>query len=77
MHLNDHALVIILTKLAKAHPNRVYLTLTLSAINVHNIKTRTVHADTTSISVTGEFDQIDEDRDSLDITYGYSKEHRP
>ena len=74
---NDDALGRALTKLAKAHPNRVYLALALSAINVHNIKTRTVHADTTSISVAGEYDQTDEDRDLLDITYGYSKEHRP
>jgi len=41
------------------------------------IKTRTIHTDTTSISFAGEHDQTDEDRDLLDITYGYSKEHPP
>ena len=74
---NDDALGRALTKLAKAHPNRVYLALALSAIKVHNVKTRTVHADTTSIFVAGEYDQADEDSHLLDITYGYSKDHRP
>jgi transposase len=74
---NDDALGRALTKLAKAHPNRVYLTLALSAIKVHNVKTRTVHADTTSISVAGEYNQTDEENDLLGITYGYSKDHRP
>jgi hypothetical protein len=31
--------------LAKAHPNRVYLALALSAIKVHQVETRTIHAD--------------------------------
>ena len=74
---NDDALGRALTKLAKAHPNRVYLALALSAIKVHQVKTRTVHADTTSISVAGEYNQTDEENDLLDITYGYSKDHRP
>jgi transposase len=74
---NDDALGRALTKLAKAHPNRVYLALALSAINVHQVETRTIHADTTSISVAGEYDQTDGDRDLLDITYGHSKDHRP
>ncbi len=74
---NDDALGRALTKLAKAHPNRVYLALALSAIKVHQVKTRTVHADTTSISVAGEYEQSDEDSDLLDITHGYSKDHRP
>jgi len=74
---NDDALGRALTKLAKAHPNRVYLALALSAIKVHRIETRVVHADTTSISVAGEYDWEDEDNHLLDITYGYSKDRRP
>ncbi len=38
---NDDALGRAFTKLAKAHPNRVYLALALSAITVHQVKTRT------------------------------------
>jgi transposase len=73
---NDDALGRVLTKLAKAHPNRVYLALALSA-KIHQVKTRTDHADTTSISVAGEYDLADEDSHLFDITDGYSKDHRP
>lgn len=47
---------------------------------------RSVHADTTSISLQGKYDGADSDRafaeehpdrPLLDITYGYSKDHRP
>ena len=73
----DDALGRALTKLAKAHPNRVYLALVLSAIKVHQVETRVVHADTTSISVAREYNQTDEENDLLDITYGFNKDHRP
>jgi len=51
---NDDALGRALTKLAHAHPNRVYLALALSVVNVHGIRLKSIHADTTSISVAGQ-----------------------
>lgn len=72
---NDDALGRALTKLAHAHPQKVYLALALSAIKVHDIKVTTLHADTTSISVAGRYN--DEEEPLLNITYGFSKDHRP
>ena len=72
---NDDALGRSLSKLAAAHPNRVYLALALSAIKVHEVDVGAVHADTTSISMAGEYDR--EENPAIDITYGYSKDHRP
>jgi transposase len=72
---NDDALGRSLSKLAAAHPNRVYLAPALSAIKVHEVDVGAVHADTTSISMAGEYDR--EENPAIDITYGYSKDHRP
>lgn len=36
-----------------------------------------VHFDTTSVNVWGDHDQCSPDSDGLNITYGYSKDHRP
>lgn len=36
-----------------------------------------VHFDTTSVNVWGNYDQCSTDSDSINITFGYSKDHRP
>ncbi|HHB77408.1 MAG TPA: IS1634 family transposase, partial [Desulfobulbus sp.] len=36
-----------------------------------------VHFDTTSVNVWGDYDRCDPDSDPINITYGYSKDHRP
>jgi transposase len=38
---------------------------------------RYVHFDTTSVNVWGDYDRCTSDSDSINITYGYSKDHRP
>jgi transposase len=38
---------------------------------------RYVHFDTTSVNVWGDYDRCAPDSDTIDITYGYSKDHRP
>jgi len=38
---------------------------------------RYVHFDTTSVNVWGDYDRCDPDSDPINITYGYSKDHRP
>ncbi len=72
---NDDALGRSLSKLAAAHPNRVYLALALSAIKMHEVDVGAIHADTTSVSMAGEYDR--EENPAIDITYRYSKDHRP
>ena len=38
---------------------------------------RYVHFDTTSVNVWGDYERCAPDSDTIDITYGYSKDHRP
>ncbi len=42
-----------------------------------SLDNRHVHFDTTSVNVWGDYDQCTPDSDELNITYGYSKDHRP
>ena len=50
----------------------------MKALQRHRILTRTVHFDTTSVSVYGEY-RVDEEAPPppFEITEGYSKDHRP
>ena len=58
----------------------------LRAVNLLPLGVRSVHADTTSISLAGRFEWTEKDiafqeahpdRSLLNITHGYSKDHRP
>jgi transposase len=73
--LNDDALGRALDKLGNTTPDKVYLSLALSAMKVHDIGISSMHADTTSISLYGN-DYAGEEED-LAITFGFSKAHRP
>ncbi len=75
---NDDALGRALDKVADANPKQIFGNLVLSAVTKHEIKLTSVHADTTSKSVYGIYEdsQPSEDEDNLFITYGYSKDHR-
>ena len=72
--LNDDALGRALDKLGGTSPENIYLTLALSAMKIHGIPITSMHGDTTSVSVYGDYDN---DQDILNITRGYSKAHRP
>ncbi|MFZ3131299.1 MAG: IS1634 family transposase, partial [Desulfosporosinus sp.] len=71
--LNDIHYGRLLDRLFEANPKHIFQTITASAIMTHQIKLDRVHADTTSQSVYGEYDE----NDALDITFGYSKDKRP
>jgi transposase len=73
--LNDDALGRALDYLHEAEAWKVYSTLALKARKRLNLPIGVLHNDTTSISVYGEYKQSKED--GLQITYGYSKAHRP
>ncbi|WP_368986383.1 IS1634 family transposase [Caldifermentibacillus hisashii] len=73
--LNDDALGRALDYLHEAEAWKVYSTLALKALKRLNLPIGVLHNDTTSISVYGEYKQPKED--GLQITYGYSKAHRP
>lgn len=73
--LNDDALARALDKLGNATADNVYLAVALSAMKIHGVEIKSMHADTTSISVYGN-DYSGEEND-LSITFGFSKAHRP
>ena len=42
-----------------------------------SLDTKHVHFDTTSVNVWGDYDRCSTESDNINITYGYSKDHRP
>lgn len=74
--LNDDCLARALDKLALANPKKVISSIILQALESENITTTHLHADTTSISVYGEYDNEDINQ-FIKIVQGFSKDHRP
>jgi transposase len=72
--LNDIHYGRMLDRLFDANPKHVFQTITASAIMTHKIKLDRVHADTTSQSVYGEYE---DESDAINITFGFSKAKRP
>jgi transposase len=70
--LNDDALGRMLDKVYTAGPKKIFSALALSAITTDNVDLSTLHGDTTSRFTYGSF----EGEGTLNITYGYSKDHR-
>ncbi len=74
--LNDDALARSLDKLSEADPEKVYQALVLEVLNTEGVTVDALHADTTSVSVHGEYD-LDDDETALNVTFGFSKDKRP
>ncbi|MGB9851225.1 MAG: IS1634 family transposase [Moorellaceae bacterium] len=71
---NDDALGRALDKLsASGQLKKLFSTIALTAAATHNVPIMGIHTDTTSISVQGAY----EGDGDLDITFGFSKDHRP
>ena len=75
--LNDHALGRALDKLSEADPSMVLGTVLVEAAAREDVSTDVVHADTTSFSVQGLYETDKNGEETLSITHGYSKDHRP
>lgn len=75
--LNDDALGRGLDMPADAGPGNVLGTVLMEAAAREDVSTDVLHAGTTSISVQGKFETDDAGGETLDITYGHSKDHRP
>jgi len=56
---------------------KVFSEIAFSASCKFPLDKRYVHFDTTSVNVWGDYDRCDPDSDPINITYGYSKDHRP
>ncbi|MEW6522197.1 MAG: IS1634 family transposase [Bacillota bacterium] len=72
----DDAMARALDKLAAAGPEKVYGAVALAAASREGVDLSVLHADTTSVSVQGVYED-DVGEDVLSITWGYSKQSRP
>lgn len=74
-HFNDDRLGRTLDIIYKHGAAQLFSDIVLSAINEFHLELRTIHADTTSKSVYGEYEH--QNPDSINITFGFSKDKRP
>jgi len=63
--------------LHEAGTQRIFSELAMRAVVNHKISTRTVHFDTTSVHVYGEYRVDEASSPPFEIVAGYSKDHRP
>jgi transposase len=75
---SDDAIARTLDKLYDANPNSLYTNLSLSCLAKFDIPIQKLHADTSSISLSGAYKDCEApDYEGLSICHGYSKDHRP
>src|SRR5690625_1135549 len=77
---NDDALGRMLDRVHEVDQSQLIQSIALCAVNNEGLEVRTVHADTTSESVHGEYESEAEDGSgtgSIHITHGFSKQKRP
>lgn len=74
----DDALARMLDKLSDAGPETLFSSFSLSCLSQFAIPTRRLHADTTSISLQGNYSESEEENyEGLIPSRGYSKDNRP
>ena len=80
-HFNRHRIGRALDVISEFGCEKLFNTLALSACKTENVITRFAHADTTSYSLCGDYETLDENDNPIEheiqITYGYSKAKRP
>jgi transposase len=74
-HFHDTRLAAALDAIYQAGLLKLFSTLLLHAIDYYRIQTHRLHADTTSVSVYGEYAQAQPE--ALKLLHGHSKDHRP
>jgi transposase len=68
----------LLDQLYKGNTTHIYSTIAMNALRAFEVPSRHVHYDTTSASVFGQYNSDDpESPETIKITRGYSKDHRP
>jgi len=74
----DDAIARTLDKLYEANTNALYSKMSLSCLTKFDLPLHSLHADTTSISLSGDYELCaEEDYEGLSICHGYSKDKRP
>ena len=79
-HLNDDRLGRILDKLAESGLTETFVTVALNAARQFGVKLDSLHLDSSSFHVDGEYLQTQEqivEPGAIHITHGYSRDHRP
>lgn len=79
--LNDDKLGRTLDKLYQSSLSRIFLEISRQAAQIYQLEQKTIHLDSTSISLSGEYKRISLEESGeyqpIAITHGYSKDHRP
>jgi len=74
-HFNRHKLSRVLDRISAYGCDKFFNTIALTVCQKQNIDMRFAHCDTTSYSLSGEYD-VDTDTEPIHITYGHSKDRR-
>ncbi len=74
---NDDTVGRVLDLLFETGTQRIFSELAMKAVRKHEISTRAVHFDTTSVNVYGDYRADEANPPPFEITEGYSKDHRP
>jgi len=75
-HMNRHKLGRVLDRVQQCGTEFIFKQISLKACQQEKVDMTFAHADTTTYSLTGEYDQ-DFDTERIEITYGHSKAKRP
>ena len=73
--INDDRIGDVLDNLHEVGLTETFVGISLNAVKKYAVKVETGHVDSTSIHVHGEYGK--EEEGSIEITYGYSRDHRP
>ena len=82
-YFNDDSRVRVLDQLYRKGLNEIFISVVLEAVKTYQLEMDTVHLDSSSFSVQGDYKTVtEESEESLEpkvvkITYGYSRDHRP
>jgi transposase len=75
---SDHNVGRVLDRIKETGPSRIFSEIARRAAVVFDLDTNSGHWDSTSVSVWGDYNSASEqDGTKLNLTYGYSKDHRP
>lgn len=76
-HLNDDYLGRLLDKVWAYGPSKLFSVVSMSAYQGFGLDSRRYHLDSSSLSVHGTYESANDEPGCIEITHGYSKDHRP
>jgi len=76
-HLNDDTLGRLLDKIWAYGPSKLFSLIAMDAYRIFELDAGRYHLDSSSFSVHGAYEGVEEKVGSIAITYGHSKDHRP